>query len=59
VATHRAASEQGAEEKNLRRQHAAKPIGQRPTSAIKQQSFASISQMVARFKIVAMNCYAV
>ena len=43
-------AEQRAEEKAIRMQHATNPVRQRPASAINQQSFAAILELVARFK---------
>jgi ribosome-binding protein aMBF1 (putative translation factor) len=43
-------AEQRAEEEAVRRQHAAKPVRQRPAGAINQQSFAAILKLVARMK---------
>jgi DNA-binding XRE family transcriptional regulator len=45
-------AEQHAEEEAICRQHIANPIRQRPASAITRQSFAAISNLVARFKAV-------
>lgn len=44
-----------AEEEALRRQHAANPIRQPPTSAINQESFLAILSLVARFKAAREN----
>jgi DNA-binding XRE family transcriptional regulator len=43
-------AEQRAEEEDVRRQHAAKPVQQRPAGAIDRHSFAAILTLVARFK---------
>ncbi len=45
-------AEQRAEEKAVRRRHAANPIRQRPAAAINRRSFAAILSLVARFKTV-------
>ncbi len=45
-------TEQRAEEKAIRRQHAANPVRQRPAGAINRQSFAAILSLMARFKAV-------
>jgi DNA-binding XRE family transcriptional regulator len=45
-------AEQRAEEQAIRRQHEAKPVRQRPTGAIKRQSFTAILRLVARFKAI-------
>jgi DNA-binding XRE family transcriptional regulator len=45
-------AERRAEEEAIRRQHAAKPIRQRPAGAINRQSFTAILTLVARFKAV-------
>jgi DNA-binding XRE family transcriptional regulator len=45
-------AEQRAEEEAIRRQHAAKPIRERPAGVINRQSFAAILRLVARFKTV-------
>ena len=45
-------AEQRAEEEAIRRQHAAKPIRQRPAGAINQRDFAAILTLLARFKAV-------
>jgi DNA-binding XRE family transcriptional regulator len=42
--------EQRAEEEDIRRQHAANPICQRPVGTINQRSFAAILSLMARFK---------
>jgi DNA-binding XRE family transcriptional regulator len=44
--------EQRAEEEAIRRQHAERPVRQRPGGVINQQSFTAILQLVARFKAV-------
>ena len=43
-------AEQLAEEKALRRQHAASPMQRRPVGAVNQQSFTAILRLVGRFK---------
>jgi ribosome-binding protein aMBF1 (putative translation factor) len=43
-------AEERAEEKAVRRQHAANPVRQPPAGAINQRSFAAILSLVARFK---------
>jgi transcriptional regulator with XRE-family HTH domain len=43
-------AEQRAEEEEIRRHHAVKPVRQRPAGAITQQSFTAILNLVARFK---------
>ena len=45
-------AEQRDEEEAIRRQHAAKPVSQRPTGTIGRQSFAAILSLVARFRAV-------
>ncbi len=45
-------AEQRAEEEAVRRQHAANPVRQRPVNSINRQSFASILELMARFKAV-------
>jgi DNA-binding XRE family transcriptional regulator len=45
-------AEQRAEEEAIRRQHAVNPVRQRPATAIGQQSFTAILNLVARFKAV-------
>jgi DNA-binding XRE family transcriptional regulator len=43
-------AEQRAEEEAIRRQHAAKPVRQRPDSAIDQSSFTAILSLLGQFK---------
>ncbi len=43
-------AQQRAEEEAIRRQHAAKPIRQRPAGTVNQQSFSAILGLLARFK---------
>jgi ribosome-binding protein aMBF1 (putative translation factor) len=43
-------AEQQAEEEAIRRQHAAKPVRQRPGGAVNQQSFSAILSLLVRFK---------
>jgi DNA-binding XRE family transcriptional regulator len=43
-------AEQLAEEKAVRRQHAANPIRQRPAAALDRSSFTTILSLMARFK---------
>lgn len=45
-------AEQRAEEETIRRQHAAKPVRQRPSGAVNQQSFSAVLSLLARFKAV-------
>jgi ribosome-binding protein aMBF1 (putative translation factor) len=43
-------AEQRAEEEEIRRQHAANPIRERPAGTIDRESFAAILKLVANFK---------
>ncbi|MBL8797582.1 MAG: helix-turn-helix transcriptional regulator [Planctomycetia bacterium] len=48
-------AEQRAEEAEIRRQHAAHPLRQRPSEAINRQSFTAILNLAAKFKAVREN----
>ncbi len=43
-------AEERAEEKAIRRQHAADPVRRRPAGAVNRQSFAAILSLVAKMK---------
>ena len=45
-------AQQRADEDAIRREHASKPIRQRPPGAVDQQSFSAILSLLARFKAV-------